>query len=200
MLRFDNRFIRELPGESEADNSPRQVLGALWSPVEPTPVSDPRLLAHSAEMARLLGLDEAILTSPAWVSTLAGNAFLPGMRAYATNYGGYQFGSWARQLGDGRAIFLGEVLNRDGQRFELQLKGAGRTPYSRRADGRAVLRSSIREFLCSEAMHHLGVPTTRALSLVVTGDLVTRDMFYDGHPVDEPGAIVCRVAPSFLRF
>ena len=200
MLRFDNRFIRELPGEGETDNSPHQVLGALWSPVEPTPVSDPRLLAHSAEMAHLLGLDEAILTSQAWVSTLAGNALLPGMRAYATNYGGYQFGSWARQLGDGRAIFLGELLNRDGQRFELQLKGAGRTPYSRRADGRAVLRSSIREFLCSEAMHHLGVPTTRALSLVATGDLVTRDMFYDGHPVDEPGAIVCRVAPSFLRF
>ncbi len=200
MLHFDNRFIRELPGEGEADNFPRQVLGALWSPVEPTPVSDPRLLAHSAEMAQLLGLDEVTLHSPPWVSALAGNAFLPGMRAYATNYGGYQFGSWARQLGDGRAIFLGEALNRDGQRFELQLKGAGRTPYSRRADGRAVLRSSIREFLCSEAMHHLGVPTTRALSLVATGDRVTRDMFYDGHPVEEPGAIVCRVAPSFLRF
>ena len=200
MLHFDNRFIRELPGESESDNTPRQVLGALWSPVAPTPVSDPTLLAHSRETAELLGLDEAHLRSPEWVSALAGNALLPGMRPYATSYGGYQFGSWARQLGDGRAIFLGEVLNRRGQRFELQLKGAGRTPYSRRADGRAVLRSSIREFLCSEAMHHLGVPTTRALSLVTTGDLVTRDMFYDGHPVDEPGAIVCRVAPSFIRF
>jgi len=200
MLHFDNRFIRELPGEEEADNFPRQVLGALWSPVAPTPVSRPYLLAHSAETAQLLGLDEAILCSPDWVDALAGNALIPGMRSYATSYGGYQFGSWARQLGDGRAIFLGEVLNRQGQRFELQLKGAGPTPYSRRADGRAVLRSSIREFLCSEAMHHLGVPTTRALSLVTTGDLVTRDMFYDGHPVDEPGAIVCRVAPSFIRF
>jgi uncharacterized protein YdiU (UPF0061 family) len=91
-------------------------------------------------------------------------------------------------------------MTSQGQRFELQLKGAGVTPYSRRADGRAVLRSSIREFLCSEAMHHLGVPTTRALSLIATGELVERDMFYDGHPRMEPGAVVCRVAPSFLRF
>lgn len=121
------------------------------------------------------------------------------MQTYATCYGGHQFGSWAQQLGDDRAIFLGEALNADGQRFELQLKGAGPTPYSRRADGRAVLRSSIREFLCSEAMHHLGVPSTRALSSP-TGEPVVRDMFYDGHPVEEPGAVVCRVAPSFTRF
>src|SRR5690606_10187055 len=99
----------------------------------------------------------------------------------------------------GRAISLGEAVLADGTRQELQLKGAGPTPYSRGADGRAVLRSSIREFLCSEAMHHLGVPTTRALSLVLTGDTVVRDMFYDGNPEAEPGAIVCRVAPSFLR-
>ncbi len=122
------------------------------------------------------------------------------MVPYAANYGGHQFGNWAGQLGDGRAIVLGELMTPGGGRFELQLKGAGRTPYSRRADGRAVLRSSIREFLCSEAMHHLGVPTTRALSLVATGDTVIRDMFYDGNPEAEPGAIVCRVAPSFLRF
>jgi hypothetical protein len=109
------------------------------------------------------------------------------MTSYASCYGGHQFGQWAGQLGDGRAILLGEAINRQGQRFELQLKGAGPTPYSRRADGRAVLRSSIREFLCSEAMHHLGVPTTRALSLVGTGEAVVRDMFYDGHPVAEPG-------------
>jgi uncharacterized protein YdiU (UPF0061 family) len=95
---------------------------------------------------------------------------------------------------------LGETVNAAGERWELQLKGAGPTPYSRSADGRAVLRSSIREFLCSEAMHHLGVPTTRALSLVATGESVVRDMFYDGHPKPEPGAIVCRVAPSFIRF
>src|SRR5262249_687590 len=98
------------------------------------------------------------------------------------------------------AITLGELATPSGGRWELQLKGAGRTPYSRTADGRAVLRSSVREFLCSEAMHFLGVPTTRALSLVATGDIVVRDMFYDGNPLPEPGAVVCRVAPSFIRF
>ena len=104
------------------------------------------------------------------------------------------------QLGDGRAISLGEAVGEGGGRHELQLKGAGTTPYSRGADGRAVLRSSVREFICSEAMHHLGVPTTRALSLVATGEAVVRDMFYDGRPRPEPGAIVYRVAPSFIRF
>lgn len=98
---------------------------------------------------------------------------------FAQCYGGHQFGMWAGQLGDGRAISLGEILNSKSQRWELQLKGAGKTPYSRFADGLAVLRSSIREFLCSEAMHHLGIPTTRALCLVTTGKLVTRDMFYE---------------------
>ena len=200
MLHFDNRLVRELPGDPDARNFPRQVTGAIWSPVMPTPVAAPQLLAYSREVAQQLGLDEQQLTSPAWVNALAGNGVLPGMTTYSTCYGGHQFGSWARQLGDGRAIFLGEAVNAAGERFELQLKGAGRTPYSRGADGRAVLRSSIREFLCSEAMHHLGVPTTRALSLVTTGDRVVRDMFYDGNPVEEPGAVVCRVAPSFLRF
>ena len=200
MLRFDNRWLRELPGDPDTRNIPRQVPGSLWSPVMPTPVAAPRLLAYSREMAQQLDIDERELASPEWVDALAGNALLPGMATYATCYGGHQFGSWAQQLGDGRAIFLGEAVNGAGQRFELQLKGAGPTPYSRRADGRAVLRSSIREFLCSEAMHHLGVPTTRALSLVTTGESVVRDMFYDGHPVDEPGAVVCRVAPSFTRF
>ena len=122
------------------------------------------------------------------------------MDPYACCYGGHQFGNWAGQLGDGRAINLGEIINQRGQRWALQLKGAGLTPYSRRGDGLAVLRSSVREFLCSEAMHHLGVPTTRALSLLLTGEQVTRDMFYDGHPKQEPGAVVCRVAPSFTRF
>jgi uncharacterized protein YdiU (UPF0061 family) len=107
------------------------------------------------------------------------------MKPFAARYGGHQFGSWAGQLGDGRAISLGEVEARDGSYWEIQLKGAGPTPYSRRADGRAVLRSSLREFLCSEAMHYLGVPTTRALSLVGTGDTVVRDMFYDGNPEAE---------------
>jgi len=200
MLTFDNRFLRELPGDPETANATRQVKGAMWSRVAPTPVAAPRLIAYSREVADALGLTAADMQSKSVVDALGGNGLLPGSDPYATVYGGHQFGNWAGQLGDGRAIYLGEVVNANGQRHELQLKGAGPTPYSRRADGRAVLRSSIREFLCSEAMHHLGIPTTRALSLVATGDKVVRDMFYDGHPEREPGAIVCRVAPSFTRF
>ena len=198
--RFDDAFLRELPGDPEPRNFVRQVHGAAWSRVEPSPVAAPRLLAHSREMARELGFDEHDVASPEFARVFAGNALLPGMRPFAGNYGGHQFGHWAGQLGDGRAITLGEAITPAGERRELQLKGAGPTPYSRTADGRAVLRSSVREFLCSEAMHHLGIPTTRALSLVATGEPVERVMFYDGHPLDEPGAIVCRVAPSFLRF
>ncbi len=197
---FDNAFLRELPGDPEAGARLRQVEAAAWSRVDPTPVAAPRLIAHSHEMAASLGLDEDDVRSPQFAQLFGGNAVLDGMQPWAANYGGHQFGHWAGQLGDGRAISLGETIDGRGERWELQLKGAGSTPYSRSADGRAVLRSSIREFLCSEAMHHLGVPTTRALSLVATGETVVRDMFYDGHPKPEPGAIVCRVAPSFLRF
>jgi len=197
---YDNRFIADLPGDPEEGLHRRQVHGACWSRVMPTPVSAPRLLAHSPEVAALLDIDEADVVTPEFAEVFAGNRVLPGMAPYAACYGGHQFGNWAGQLGDGRAINLGETVNRAGERWELQLKGAGPTPYARRADGRAVLRSSIREFLCSEAMHHLGVSTTRALSLVATGETVLRDMFYDGNPRYEPGAVVCRVAPSFIRF
>jgi serine/tyrosine/threonine adenylyltransferase len=199
-LRFDNAFVRELPGDPEQGARLRQVDGALYSRVDPTPVAAPRLLAHSAEMAATLGFSATDVAAPEFAELFGGNALLDGMQPYAANYGGHQFGNWAGQLGDGRAISLGEVINAAGERWELQLKGAGLTPYSRGADGRAVLRSSVREFLCSEAMHHLGVPTTRALCLVGTGEAVVRDMFYDGHAAPEPGAIVCRVAPSFIRF
>jgi serine/tyrosine/threonine adenylyltransferase len=198
--RFDNAFVRDVPGDVEHGPRLRQVEGALYSPVDPTPVAGPRVLAHSAEMAAVLGFSEADVGTPEFAQVFGGNTLLEGMQPYAANYGGHQFGHWAGQLGDGRAISLGEVINAAGERWELQLKGAGLTPYSRGADGRAVLRSSVREFLCSEAMHHLGVPTTRALSLVDTGEPVLRDMFYDGHAKAEPGAIVCRVAPSFIRF
>ncbi len=200
LLTFDNRFVSELPGDPDTTNQLRQVHGAFWSSVQPTAVSKPTLLAYSKEMAATLGLDAQAMQSAQMVDALSGNGLLAGMQPYATCYGGHQFGNWAGQLGDGRAIYLGEVVNQAGQRWELQLKGAGPTPYSRSADGRAVLRSSIREFLCSEAMFHLGIPTTRALSLVATGDQVVRDMFYDGNPKAEQGAIVCRVAPSFTRF
>jgi uncharacterized protein YdiU (UPF0061 family) len=210
-LRYADRFVRELPGDARDDNRTREVLGACYSRVAPTPVARPELLALVPEVAQLIGLDPR--ETPELVEVLAGNRVVSGMAPYAACYGGHQFGTWAGQLGDGRAITLGEVVvaNRhadggsdgsDGseQSWELQLKGAGPTPYSRRADGRAVLRSSLRELVCSEAMHHLGVPTTRALSLIATGEPVLRDQLYDGHPAHEPGAVVCRVAPSFLRF
>ncbi|MEW9623724.1 protein adenylyltransferase SelO [Rhodanobacter geophilus] len=199
-LHFDNAFLGELPGDPSDAPGPREVAGACHSRVLPTPVAAPRLLAHSAEMAAALGFGAEELASDAFAQVFGGNALLPGMQPWAANYGGHQFGVWAGQLGDGRAISLGEAITPSGERWELQLKGAGPTPYSRGADGRAVLRSSIREFLCSEAMHHLGIPTTRALCLVGTGEAVVRDMLYDGHPRAEPGAIVCRVAPSFIRF
>ena len=181
-------------------NRPRQVQNACYTRVDPTPVSAPRLLAWSDETGELLGLTRPATADGLAAEVLGGNRVLPGMRPYAARYGGHQFGHWAGQLGDGRAITLAEVIAPGGMRQEMQLKGAGRTPYSRTADGRAVLRSSLREFMCSEAMFHLGVPTTRALSLVGTGDSVVRDMFYDGNARPEQGAIVCRVAPSFLRF
>ena len=199
-LNFDNRFVRELPADPDAGNRLRQVHRACYSRVRPTPVAAPQLVAYSAEVAALLDLTPADCESEEFAQVFSGNRVLPDMDPYACCYGGHQFGSWAGQLGDGRAINLGEIVNRRGQRWALQLKGAGPTPYSRQADGLAVLRSSLREFLCSEAMHHLGVPTTRALSLLLTGEQVTRDMFYDGHPRAEPGAVVCRVAPSFTRF
>ncbi len=199
-LQFDNAFVRDLPGDPDPVPRRRQVYKALYSRVAPTAVAAPRLIAHSAEVAELLGISADDVAAARFAQIFAGNALLTGMEPYAANYGGHQFGNWAGQLGDGRAIALGEVINAAGERWELQLKGAGPTPYSRSADGRAVLRSSVREFLCSEAMHHLGIPTTRALSLVLTGEEVVRDMFYDGNPQAEPGAVVCRVAPSFTRF
>ena len=191
----EGSFADSLPADPSRAAGVRQVQGATHSWAQPTPVSAPKLLAWSDAMGEVLGMtrDEAL-------PLLAGNAVPDSYSPYAMCYGGHQFGVWAGQLGDGRAINLAEVRGTDGARYEVQLKGAGPTPYSRTADGRAVLRSSLREFICSEAMHALGVPTTRALSLVATGDDVVRDMFYDGNPEAEPGAIVCRVAPSFIRF
>lgn len=197
---FDNRFFNQLPADSVTENYRRIVTGACYSEVNPTPVRAPQLVSYSKEVAALLGLNPETCKSEQFTRIFTGNELLEGMQPYAQCYGGFQFGHWAGQLGDGRAINLGEVLNEKGEHWTLQLKGAGPTPYSRSADGLAVLRSSVREFLCSEAMYHLGVPTTRALSLTLTGEQVSRDMFYDGRPKDEPGAVICRVAPSFTRF
>ena len=197
---FQRRLLDALPGDDDTAPRSREVLGACWSRVQPTPVRAPKLLHWSRGLAAELGLEPALMQSQEAADVLGGNALWPGMDPYAANYGGHQFGHWAGQLGDGRAIVLGELVRPNGASAEVQLKGAGPTAYSRAGDGRAVLRSSLREYLCSEAMHALGVPTTRALSLVQTGDTVVRDMFYDGNPQGEPGAITCRVAPTFLRF
>ncbi|KAK4792225.1 hypothetical protein SAY86_022660 [Trapa natans] len=200
-LNWDNSFVRELPGDPRTDAFPREVLHACYSKVSPSAeVENPKLVAWSESVAERLDLDTKEFERPDFPLLFSGATPLVGGFPYAQCYGGHQFGMWAGQLGDGRAITLGELVNSKSERWELQLKGAGKTPYSRFADGLAVLRSSIREFLCSEAMHSLGIPTTRALCLVATGKFVTRDMFYDGNPKDEPGAIVCRVSPSFLRF
>jgi len=192
-LPWKAHFLHGTPGDDQVGGSSRNVPGACWSRVNPDHMPKPVLRMWSDEVAVMLGLEVAE------EDVLSGNRLVTGMDPYSQRYGGHQFGRWAGQLGDGRAITLGEV-EADNLILEIQLKGAGRTPYSRFADGRAVLRSSIREFLCSEAMHHLGVPSTRALSLVTTGEEVIRDVMYDGRPAPEPGAIVCRVANSFIRF
>lgn len=199
-LTFNNRFSNELPADPISENTRRQVHKACFSWVSPAKVSAPTLLSFSKETAELLDLTEEDCLSDDFLNAFVGNKLLDGMQPYAMCYGGHQFGNWAGQLGDGRAINLGEIINSQGEHWALQLKGAGPTPYSRTADGLAVLRSSIREYVCSEAMHHLGVPTTRALSLINTGEQVMRDIMYNGNADYEPGSVVCRVSPSFVRF
>lgn len=196
--KYKNEFVNTFDGDESGNLQPRKTPGVLYSKAIPTPVEKPTLLAWSDELAAELGIQKPVNQEE--TDILGGNSIMSSMHPYAACYAGHQFGHWAGQLGDGRAITLGEWEAADGKSWELQLKGAGPTPYSRRADGRAVLRSSVREYLMSEAMHYLGVPTTRALSLVATGEPVLRDMFYNGNAAYEPGAIVMRVSPSFLRF
>lgn len=174
--------------------APAQGLPAALAPrVEPLALPEPRLLAWCGGAASLLDLDERDRDDPALLAALAGNAVPGGAVPTATAYGGHQFGQWAGRLGDGRAITLGAIRNARGERWDVQLKGAGPTPYSRGADGRAVLRSSIREYLASEAIHALGIPTTRALAIVGSPLPVRRETI-------ETAAVVTRIAPSFIRF
>ncbi len=198
-LNIKDTFNKELPADPIQENTRRQVRNACFSFVKPRKTADPKLLHVSPEMAASLGLSEKDVQSEEFKKMVTGNLILENTNPYAMCYGGHQFGNWAGQLGDGRAINLMEVEHNN-KSWAVQLKGAGETPYSRTADGLAVLRSSIREYLCSEAMYHLGVPTTRALSLALSGDDVLRDVLYDGNPAYEKGAIVSRVAPTFLRF
>ncbi|HYP67464.1 MAG TPA: YdiU family protein [Thiobacillaceae bacterium] len=178
-LQFDNRFAR-LPEP-------------MHTRLNPTPVPEPYLVSANPDGAALIGLDPAEFGRREFVEAFAGNRPLAGADPLAALYSGHQFGHYVSQLGDGRAILLGEAINAEGARWEIQIKGAGKTPYSRGGDGRAVLRSSIREYLCSEAMHGLGIPTTRALCVVGTDLPVYREE-------DETGAVVTRLSPSFIRF
>ncbi len=198
-IRFQYGLKNNTPGDPSGLLTPRATPGMIWASAKPRVSSAPELLLSSQSCEELLGLSALSSDAELAARVLTGSELLPGSSPYSTRYGGHQFGHWADQLGDGRAISLGH-LEANNSLYEIQLKGAGGSAYSRRADGLAVLRSSLREFLCSEAMHFLGVPTTRALSLCLTGDQVMRDMFYDGNPEWEPGAVVARVAPSFLRF
>ncbi len=197
---FKNQLINELPADESDSKMPRQVENACFSLVNPTKTADPQVICISNAVAKQFNFNDSELASDDFKKLFSGNLLLENMKPYAMCYGGHQFGHWAGQLGDGRAINLGEVLDNNGCIQTLQLKGAGLTPYSRTADGLAVLRSSVREFLCSEAMYYLGISTTRALSLSLTGDQVMRDMFYDGNAAFEKGAVVCRVSQSFIRF
>lgn len=174
------------------DNSFAALPDAFYTRLNPHPLPEPYVVGVSDEVAGLLGLPDELLNSPAFAEIFAGNRLLPGSEPLAAVYSGHQFGVWAGQLGDGRAHLLGGLRNELGH-WEIQLKGAGRTPYSRGADGRAVLRSSIREFLCSEAMAGLGVPTTRALCVIGADYPVRREEI-------ETAAVVARVAPGFVRF
>ncbi len=198
-LNIHDTFNKQLPADPNKNNTIRQVTESCFSYVSPQKTSKPVLLHTSSEMLCELGLSSEEATSKTFLNVVTGNEILPNTNPYAMCYGGHQFGNWAGQLGDGRAINLCEVKHQ-GKNWALQLKGAGLTPYSRTADGLAVLRSSIREYLCSEAMFYLGVPTTRALSIALTGDEVLRDVLYNGNPAYEKGAIVCRTAASFIRF
>ena len=174
------------------DNSFAALPEAFYTRLDPHPLPDPYVVGVSTEVAELLGLPPALVSSPQFAEIFAGNRILPGSQPLAAVYSGHQFGVWAGQLGDGRAHLLGGLRNAQGH-WEIQLKGAGKTPYSRGADGRAVLRSSIREFLCSEAMAGLGIPTTRALCVIGADYPVRREEI-------ETAAVVARVAPGFVRF
>ena len=178
-MRFDNHFAR---------------LGSRFSTsLPPTPLPDPYLVSANPDVAALIDLDPDQLHTPEFVGLLSGGWLPPGSEPVAMLYAGHQFGHYVAQLGDGRALLTGQVRNARNESWDLQLKGAGATPYSRMADGRAVLRSTIREYLCSEAMHHLGIPTSRALGVVGSDHPVFRETV-------ETAAVLLRVAPSHVRF
>lgn len=195
-LHFDNLVLRSVPVGVEGRR------GTVFSRVTPTPLKNPVIVSLSDSALGLIDLSSETIKADEKknVEYLAGNAAIPGSDYASHCYCGHQFGSFAGQLGDGAAMYIGEVINSHGARWEIQFKGSGLTPYSRAADGRKVLRSSVREYLCSEAMHFLGIPTTRAGSLITSDTLILRDQFYTGDTRPERASIITRIAPSFIRF
>ncbi len=173
-------------------NSAATLPERFYAPMPPQPVTSPRLLVLNRQLAEDLNLDPDWLASPDGIAMLAGNAFPDSANPIAMAYAGHQFGHFTHQLGDGRALLLGEVIDRNGQRRDIQLKGSGRTPFSRGGDGRSALAPALREYLISEAMHALGIPTTRSLAVVATGERVMRETI-------QPGGISTRVAASHIR-
>ncbi len=178
------------------DSFARELVG-LHEPWAPASVADPSMIVLNEALAIAIGLDPEVLRSPAGVAVLAGNATPEGVTTVAQAYAGHQFGGYSPRLGDGRAVLLGEVVDHDGARRDLHLKGSGRTPFARGGDGRAALGPMLREYVMGEAMHALGIPTTRALAVVATGDTILREV--DGRVTDVPGAVLARVASSHLR-
>ena len=175
------------------DNAYTTLPEVFYERVHPTPLPNPYVVSINAQAAALLNLEPAELQRKDFAEIFSGAKLLPGSDPIAQLYSGHQFGHYVPQLGDGRAILLGEVVTQGGQRWDLQLKGAGLTRYSRDGDGRAVLRSTIREYLCGEAMHGLGIPTTRSLCIVAGEEIVLREL-------PEPGAMLLRMAPTHVRF
>lgn len=175
------------------ENSYARLPDSFHTRLQPTPLPDPYLVSFNANAAQLIDLDSAEISRADFAEHFTGNRVLPGSDPLSMLYAGHQFGHFVPQLGDGRAILLGEIRNRDGELWDVQLKGAGITPYSRQGDGRAVLRSSIREYLCSEAMHGLGIPTSRALCITGSDEEVYRERI-------ETAAVLTRLSPSHVRF
>lgn len=200
-LHFDNKILRTLPIDKETSNYVRdKVEGACFSLVKPVSVDNPRLVVASSNALSLIDISIDEINRHEFIEYMSGNKLIPGSETAAHCYCGHQFGYFSGQLGDGATMYIGEIINNINERWEIQYKGAGSTPYSRSADGRKVLRSSIREFLCSEHMYKLGIPTTRAATCITSDSKVIRDIYYTGNPIYERCTIITRIAPSFLRF
>ena len=196
--KITQRYLEIFPGDFSGNPAQRQTPNFLFALTEIYGFKKAQLLHFNGNLAKEIGLGE--IENQQDKEFLNATQLPENLKTFSTAYAGHQFGQWAGQLGDGRAIYAGEIKNSNGNFTEIQWKGAGATPYSRHADGRAVLRSSIREYLMSEAMFHLGIPTTRALSLSLTGEKVARDVMYNGNVDFEQGAVVIRTSETFLRF